>query len=403
MPYRCKQQDNVWQLQVHKDGKWSKVANHKSQKACKAQIKAISASKHGVQNEMPIEIKGIIGRDFTEEKADSLLAEVKGTDTLDVSINSKGGSYLQAMKIYDRFTQHAGKKNIRISPYAASAGAVLALDPEAKVSIPANGLLFHHSPEIAQDEAKNPTQLRKMADDLDIVNATLVTMIIAKTNKSEAEVTTMLEAGTWFTAQQAKEYGLVDEILPLNRQRMDISNLTLPDQIVAQVDSFNKEIATMNLKDLCGKLGVEITDEMTDEQLEEAIVNHNTKLLEAGKKEEPKPKDKPSFSEGIINMIVKNRDMDIDNLVNEGRITPAVADDLKKQFSKKDEIVNCVDIEGNSIDNFEAVIAALAKNEKVLNFGGKTKATLVKGGDEGEPNPLIADAMARAKAAKEKR
>lgn len=153
----------------------------------------------------------------------------------------------------------------------------------------------------------------------------------------------------------------------------------------------------MALKDVCGELKLEITDEMEDEALEAVIVNRVGDLLkelEVAKKERKPEKAATKLPAAILNILVKDRDMDITRLVETGKVIPAVADKLREQFAKKDAILNCVNEEGEGIDGFDAVIAALKENEAVINFGGKTKIPLHK---EGEPQEsgLVRNAKAR--------
>ena len=164
----------------------------------------------------------------------------------------------------------------------------------------------------------------------------------------------------------------------------------------------------MNLKDLCSELKLDVTDEMEEDQFSELIINRvgdltteldetKTKLEEAlAKKPEPKKSGK-SLPKSIINIISKDRNFEIDNLVSTGKIIPAVAEDLKKSFVDPEELINMIDDEGESIDNFETVVSALKKNEEVVNFGGQKFHKLRKP-EEAEDNPLLADADRRAKA-----
>ena len=355
-----------------------------------------------VENKTSIELSGYIGEwPANLDSIESTLCEVKPTEILDITISSNGGSYIQAMKIYDRLHRHKGSKRIRISPIAGSAGAVPALDPNSIVSIPANGLIFHHHPELIQDEAKKPEELRKAADELDKIGSTLIEMIVARTKKSKEVVIKMLDEGTWFTAEQAKEFGLVDHILPLDRQRLDVRNLVLPEQIVAHVEELNTRSNTMALKDVCGKLNIKVTDKMTEEDLEAAITNHVSSLekkaktpLEGISSVRIKPK---SFPDAIINVLVTGRKASIQGLLEEGKIVAAVADDLTKQFASKENIVNCVDADCESIDGFDITMAALKKNEAVINYnGGGRKTRLSQEGEVVQKSGLVANAEARA-------
>jgi ATP-dependent protease ClpP protease subunit len=369
---------------------------------CQKAIKAIGASKHSdevVENKVSLSFNGFIGSyENSIENLDVQLLNVRSTEIIDISINSDGGSYFEAMKLYDRLAQLTNKKRIRISPMAASAAAVLALVPQAEVSIPENGLLRHHMPMLSGGDPKNAEELKEVAEQLETIESTLITMVAAKCGKSSEVVKAFLNEDKWMTAQQALDFGLVDKVTPLTRRKTRVSNLVLPEQIVAHLDSLNKRSEKMALKDVCGKLSLTITDEMEDDQLEELIVNHITELGKAKGKVKETPKDPPKFGDGILNMLVTNRDLEITNLVKEGKITPAVGDKLKEQFAKKDTILNCVDAEGTSVDNFDNIIAALKENEKVVNFGGRTKTSLPKGDEGQQHDGLVKNAMARAKA-----
>jgi len=157
----------------------------------------------------------------------------------------------------------------------------------------------------------------------------------------------------------------------------------------------------MALKDVCSKLNLDINDDMEDSTLEEKITNRVDSLLEELKKKEPEEKkleeNKSSiFPSGILNIIAKDRDMEITNLVKEGKIVPAVADKLRSKFAKRESIVDCINDDGEPIDGFETIISALKENEKVINFGDQTKISLPKG-DDGKlkESALVIDAKAR--------
>ena len=353
-----------------------------------------------VENKTSIELSGYIGEwPYNLDSIEGALCNVNPNEILDITISSNGGSYIQAMKIYDRLCRHKGSKRIRISPIAGSAGAVLALDPSATVSIPANGLLFHHHPELIQDEAKKPEDLRKAADELDKIGSTLVEMVMARTKKSKEVVTQMLDKGTWFTAEQAKEFGLVDHILPLDRQRLDVRNLVLPEQIVAHVEKLNTRSNTMALKDVCGKLNITVTDEMKDGEIETALTNHVSELEKQLKNvgTTQLKVEKKSFPDAIVNVLVKGRKASIQSLLEEGKIVAAVADDLTKQFANKDTIINCVDEDCEAIDGFDLTMSALKKNEAVINYnGGGRKVSLPQEGDVEQKSGLVANAEKRA-------
>jgi ATP-dependent protease ClpP protease subunit len=362
-----------------------------------------------------LEITGYIGEyPNTVDELRYQLSNVSPSETLDIKINSNGGSYPVALSMYDMLNQTKCKKRIRISPMAASAGAVIALLPGAEVSIPKNGLLRHHMPMVMGGDPKNAKELEEEAKQLKSIEGTLIDTVLARCGGDKERVRSFLNEDRWLTADQAKELGFVDKVLPLNRQKVSISNLVLPEQIVAHVETLNKEASKMSMVDLSKKLGISSEDKDTEDQLEVKIVNHTESLVntvtllteerdELKRKLESKEK-KPEFPERIVNMLVREREGQIDQLVGEGKITGAVATGLKKQFASKKEIVNLVDEDGNPTDGFDGLVSSLSENEKVINFGGqKKKAKLEQFGEGEDENPLIANAEARAKKAKEAR
>jgi ATP-dependent protease ClpP protease subunit/hydrogenase maturation factor len=355
-----------------------------------------------------IAIEGYIGEyPNTVEVINLQLLSIGSMEQLNITINSKGGSYPEALMIYDRINRHKGKKRVRISPMAASAGAVIALLPDAEVTIPKNGLLRHHMPMVMGSDPRNSEELEAQAEQLKAIEQTLVDTVVAKCGKTEKYVRALLNEDKWLTADQALELGLVDKVLPLSRDKVNITNLVLPEEIVAHVGSLNLEINTMELKDVCNKVEIEVVSTDTDDVLGDKIVNHVGVLLTTIQdltKERDELKEgakKPEFPERIVNILVREREGEIDRLVSEGRITGAVAKGLKKQFAGKDEIVNCVDEEGNPKDGFDGLISSLNENEKVINFGDqRKKAALEKTGSTEETNPVIADAIRREEEAR---
>ena len=355
-----------------------------------------------------INFSGYIGEyPNTVEVLNMELASISATAGIIVNVSSPGGSYPEALKIYDRINEHKGKKTIRISPIAASAGAFIALVPGAKVVMPQNGLLRHHMPMVVQGEPKNSEELDKQSEQLKVIESTVIDTVVARCGKDKEYVRNFLNEDRWLTAEQALEIGLIDEVLPLSRQKTSISNLVLPEHIVAHVETLNKEISKMELKDVCLKIEVAVDDNATDEVMGEKIVSHVGTLLTTiqtltQERDELKEVNKPpEFPERIVDILVREREGEIDRLVTNGQVSGAVAKGLKAQFADKEQIVSCVDEKGNPTDGFDGLIASLGKNEKIINFGDqKKKAKFDKGDDDDEVNPVIANAEARAKAAK---
>lgn len=159
------------------------------------------------------------------------------------------------------------------------------------------------------------------------------------------------------------------------------------------------EKVPMSLSTLAQKLEVSVSEDATDDVIEDAIVAAFTKLK--GKPEEKK--DPPQqIAAAHISMLRDNRTMKIDKLLDDGKITKAVRDDLVKRYTK-DETISLALSHDASNDGFEDVLSTLSLNEKVVSYGGKTGAQVVKlshglkKGSEG--NALVDQAKAKAERA----
>ncbi|UNC91689.1 head maturation protease, ClpP-related [Candidatus Contubernalis alkaliaceticus] len=137
------------------------------------------------------------------------LGEIK---TLNLYINSLGGSVFQAQAIYSILKRHSAQKNVYVDGVAASAASMIAMAGD-KVSMPANAMMMIHWPwTFAYGNAK---EFRKMADDLDKIGQSTVAAYMAKLDGKTAEekLSELLDDETWLTAQECFDYGFCDELL----------------------------------------------------------------------------------------------------------------------------------------------------------------------------------------------
>lgn len=104
------------------------------------------------------------------------------------------------------------------------------------------------------------------------------------------------------------------------------------------------------------------------------------------------PPPPQQMSASLVKLVNTSREGVIDNLVTQGKITPAVAKKLKGEYTGKDKLALAFSQDtGDFSDNFDGVIAALQENEPVLSFAEKTKSQVLPK----EGNILIQDAESR--------
>lgn len=136
-------------------------------------------------------------------------------ETINLYINSPGGSVFEAMAIIAMLHRHPAKIISHIDGVAASCASVIPMISD-KVIMPANSLMMiHHAMTGAWG---NAAQLRKAADDVERISQSMCQYYLDKAgDKLDSDTLSgMLEEDTWLTAEQALEYGLCDEIITAN-------------------------------------------------------------------------------------------------------------------------------------------------------------------------------------------
>lgn len=138
------------------------------------------------------------------------LKDAKAGDVVKLYINSYGGSVKEALGIYNTLRRTGAEIIAYIDGFAASAASVIAMAAD-RVIMPRNTcMMVHNAWWVA---CGNPAELRKSADDLEIINSAVLQAYIAKAGGKlpPKELQTMMDAETWLSAEQCIAYGLADE------------------------------------------------------------------------------------------------------------------------------------------------------------------------------------------------
>lgn len=131
-------------------------------------------------------------------------------DHVNLYINSMGGSVKEALGIHSVLQRCPAKVTAYIDGFAASAASVIAMAAE-KVIMPRNTAMMIHN--AAWCAYGNSTQLRKSADDLEVINMAAIQAYAmhAGDKLPSAKLQELLDAETWLTAEDCINYGLADE------------------------------------------------------------------------------------------------------------------------------------------------------------------------------------------------
>ena len=160
-----------------------------------------------------------IGRwGYSKQWVRNTLAGYKGKH-VDVLISSPGGDLDHALDIRQQFIDH-GDVTVHIVGFTASAATVIAMGAK-KVCMFRGAVMKVHkcSNYIDVWGAYNADQMEKLIEDLtknkkenDKIDVILANIYAARCGKKVADILDLLKRDTWLDADEALNYGLVDEI-----------------------------------------------------------------------------------------------------------------------------------------------------------------------------------------------
>lgn len=129
--------------------------------------------------------------------------------SIDLHLNSPGGSVFDGQAIYNAIRNHPAKVTTYIDGIAASIASVIALAGD-RVVMADNALFMIHNPFGAVQGTS--ADMRQMADVLDKVKDTIVGVYDERSHLSADELAAAMDAETWYTAAEAREAGFADEV-----------------------------------------------------------------------------------------------------------------------------------------------------------------------------------------------
>lgn len=176
------------------------------------------------------------------------LKDLGDVKTINLHINSPGGSVFEGIAIYNMLKNSKAKVNIYVDAVAASIASVICMAGDA-IFMPSNSMLMIHNPyTIAMGNAK---QLRKVADDMDQIAKAIKESYLSKAgNKLDEDLLgQIMDKETWLTAQEAYDVGLCDEIIDANQAVASINNpfakhfKAIPESLLAEFKTKQKDIS----------------------------------------------------------------------------------------------------------------------------------------------------------------
>lgn len=238
---------------------------------------------------------------FNEKEFLDEIRSIPADNDLEISINSFGGSVYTALSIYTLLKAHKGGITFRIDGAAMSAATIITSVPNAKVIMPKGAMMMIHK--VSTWASGNVDDLRKTADDMEALENNILDIYAEKTGKTVDEIKPLVDAETYFTAAEAVEFGLADEMdeskTVENRMVGDIVNVNglevsaeffkhAPEGFINKADvpkapasnhQANKEEKTMTLEQLKAE-HPELVDAIRAEALNEGVTNERNRIKE---------------------------------------------------------------------------------------------------------------------------
>jgi ATP-dependent Clp endopeptidase proteolytic subunit ClpP len=187
---------------------------------------------------------GVEAKDFVAR-----LHEIKAS-RITVSINTPGGDVFEGLSIYNALRSHGAHITTRVDGIAASIGSIIALAGDKVLMHEASFLMIHNAWGFVIGSAKD---MREMAETLDKVSESLRDIYVKRTGKTASEVQKLMDDETWFTAQEAVDAKMADEILTGGgvqaRVEFDLSSYSrVPAPLVASSSSESARVQEEGLR-----------------------------------------------------------------------------------------------------------------------------------------------------------
>ena len=141
-------------------------------------------------------------------KAFSDALQSVGPGPLVVEINSPGGNVWDGLAIYNMLRGRQSPVTTRVVGIAASIASIIALAGDTIEMADASLFMIHDPSGMVAGTSED---MRKMANALDQHAEILANIYVKRTGKTSAQIRAAMSAETWFTAQEAIQFGLADK------------------------------------------------------------------------------------------------------------------------------------------------------------------------------------------------
>ena len=190
------------------------------------------------QQKYHLHLKGYVGGyDFDSDYVDYILAKYPDSE-VNVLIDSLGGSLATALSIVAAFRSH-GNVHVHFVGMNASAATIASMGAK-RITMDSSAMYLVHkcSVEFFEWASANSDKLaeiikeaRQMKSDLEKMDLNVAQLYASKCQKNPEDLLALMKKGGWLTAQEAQEYGFVDEITSFDEDEAPV----ITDSIAADM------------------------------------------------------------------------------------------------------------------------------------------------------------------------
>ena len=204
------------------------------------QLKFWNLVKNDEEKSAELILYGSIGSDeYWDDISDKAFKQdienLGDVENITLHINSPGGSVFSAVAIANTLKNHKAKITANIDGLAASAATIITSACDT-VKMPKNALFMVHNP--ITFAYGNNQDMQKTLEMLNKVKNSIIETYLNKAKTDKETLSELMDNETWMSAEEAKEYGFIDEILDENVEKEVIENKLIINNMAFDISRF---------------------------------------------------------------------------------------------------------------------------------------------------------------------
>ena len=204
------------------------------------QLKFWNLVKNDEEKSAELILYGSIGSDeYWDDISDKAFKQdienLGDVENIILHINSPGGSVFSAVAIANTLKNHKAKITANIDGLAASAATIITSACDT-VKMPKNALFMVHNP--ITFAYGNNQDMQKTLEMLNKVKNSIIETYLNKAKTDKETLSELMDNETWMSAEEAKEYGFIDEILDENVEKEVIENKLIINNMAFDISRF---------------------------------------------------------------------------------------------------------------------------------------------------------------------